>query len=192
MATMLIRQVRRTVGLLWVALVLALLGLVAVNTLGPKLGYDIFIIRGGSMAPAIPLGSLVAVTPTAAGSLSVGDVITIRGSNGIVYTHRIDAVDASGSERQFQVRGDANATPDVGMVPASAVIGRVAAYAPLLGYLTAMLSMPTGIVSIMSSLAALLLAYWLLEDLQEAWEREPEPAPDPEAPPTPAPKAVRA
>lgn len=182
MGTMMIRQLRRMIGLVWVALLLALLGLVAVNTLGPKLGYQIFIIRGSSMVPTIPLGSLVAAQPTDTDTLTVGDVVTIRATNGVVYTHRIVAIDGSGPERRFQVRGDANAAPDGALVPASAVIGQVSIYAPLMGFLTALLSMPSGIVSIMSSLASLLLAYWLLEDL----EREPAPEPKAQRAPVPA------
>jgi len=186
MGTMLIRQTRRTVGLIWVALLLALLGLAAINLLGPKLGCEIFIIRGASMAPAIPLGSLVAAQPVDMGTLAIGDVVSVRAQNGVVYTHRIVSIDATGTEWQFQLRGDANATPDGALVPASAVIGRVSVHAPILGYLTAFLAMPSGIVSIMSSLAALLLAYWLLEDFEHEAQSEPTSQPDPETEPAPA------
>jgi signal peptidase I len=182
MTTTLLRKLRRTVGFFWVALLLILLGLVGVNTLGPKLGYQIFIIRGSSMSPAIPLGSLVAVQHTDATTLAVGDVVSIQTSTGVIYTHRIVAIDTTGPEPQFQLRGDANATPDSEMVPASALVGRVSAYAPWLGYVTALLSMPTGIISILSMLASLLLGFWTLEDLERELELEPEaqPAPTPE------------
>ena len=185
MGTLLIRQTRRTVGLIWVALLLLLLGLAAVNMLGPKLGYQVFIIRGSSMVPAIPLGSLVAAQPVDTSTLAVGDVVSVRAQNGVVYTHRIVSIDATGAEGQLQLRGDANASPDGALVPASAVIGRVTVHAPVLGYLTALLSMPAGIVSIMSSLAALLLAYWLLEDFER--EGQPEPTSEPDSEPRPAP-----
>jgi hypothetical protein len=51
-----------------------------------------------------------------------------------------------------------------------------------------MLSMPSGIVSIMSSLGSLLLMYWLLEDLEVELQPEPSALPDPERqPPTSTP-----
>ncbi len=186
MQTMLIRQMRRTVGLVWLALVLALLALVAVNSFGSKLGYQTFVIRGGSMAPAIPLGALAVTQPVDTGSLVIGDVITIRAANAVIYTHRIVAITGTGAERQFQVRGDANATPDAALVPASAVIGRVSLFAPGLGYLTAMLSMPSGILSILSSLGSLLMSFWLLEDLERQAKVNPATQPEPEFQPVPS------
>jgi signal peptidase len=192
MGTMLIRQVRRTVGLVWVALVLALLGLVAINFLAPKMGYELFIIRGGSMAPAIPLGALVAAAPVETAALAVGDVITVRAQNAVVYTHRIVSIDTRGAERQFQLRGDANATSDGALVPASAVIGRVSVFAPGLGFLTALIGLPSGIVSIVSALGSLLLTYWLLEDLEHEEETRTTPHLEPEPPPAPTPSPVPA
>jgi signal peptidase len=192
MGIMLIRLVRRTVGLLWVALLFALLGLVGINFLGPRLGYGIFVISGGSMAPAIPLGALVAAESIDTGSLAVGDVVSVRAQNGVVYTHRIVSIDASGPEHQLQLRGDANASPDGAIVPASAVIGRVSVYAPALGFLTALIGLPSGIVSIMSALASLLLAYWLLEDLEHEEQPDTTPQPDPEQVPAPSPNPLPA
>jgi signal peptidase len=186
MGTMLLRQVRRTVGLVWVAILFALLGLVAINFLGPKLGYEIFVIRGGSMAPAILLGALVAAEPVNAGTLAVGDVVSVRAQNSVVYTHRIVAIDTSGAEQLLQLRGDANASPDAALVPASSVIGRVSFSAPALGFVIALIGLPSGIVSIMSALASLLLAYWLLEDLEREARSEPGPGSDPH-PTTPNP-----
>jgi signal peptidase len=185
MGTMLIRQFRRTVGLVWVVLLVALLGLVAINFLGPKLGYQIFIIRGGSMAPAVPLGALVAAEPVNAGTLVVGDIVSVRAQNDIIYTHRIVSIDASGPEPQLQLRGDANSSPDGALVPASSVIGRVSFSAPALGFVTALIGLPSGIVSIMSALASLLLAYWLLEDLEHEAQPQPTPASDPQPRPAP-------
>ena len=95
MGTMLIRQFDgRSVSSGW-PFSIALLGLVAINFLGPKLGYEIFVIRGGSMAPAIPLGALVATEPVNAGTFAVGEIVSVRGPNGVVYTHRIVAIDTA-------------------------------------------------------------------------------------------------
>ena len=183
---MLLRQMRRLFGLAWIVLLVALLGLVGINTLGPRFGFQTFVIRGGSMIPAIPLGALVVTQAVDPASLELGQVITIRAANDVVYTHRIVAIDSSGPQLQFQVRGDANATPDAALVPASDVIGRVSFFAPVLGYLTAMLSLPSGIVSILCSLGSLLLIYWLIEDLEDQAKADPKSELDPETrPPNP-------
>jgi signal peptidase I len=166
MGTTLIRTVRRTVGLVLIALLLFVIGLVCFDVLAPRFGYGVLTIRGASMAPAIPLGSLVAIDHPGADALSVGDVITIQSSSGTVYTHRITAIDTTGPERKFQIRGDANLTPDATLVPASSVVGRVAFHVPVLGFIVVLLTLSTGIISILSGLASLLLAYWVLEDLE--------------------------
>jgi signal peptidase len=185
MGTTLIRTVRRTVGLVLIALLLFIIGLVCFDVLAPRFGYGVLTIRGASMAPAIPLGSLVAIDHPEADALAVGDVITIQSASGVVYTHRIVAIDATGTERRFQIRGDANPTPDATMVPASSVVGRVAFHVPVLGFIVVLLTLSTGIISILSGLASLLLAYWVLEDLeaesasQSARERGPTAEPSP-------------
>jgi len=55
-------------------------------------------------------------------------------------------------------------------VPTSQVVGVVDRYVPVVGYLLAMMSLPSGIVSVISMLAALLIATWIIDD-QEAEER---------------------
>lgn len=190
MSTMLIRTARRTVGLVLVAFLAFVIGLVCFDVLAPRFGYGIMTIRGASMAPAIPLGSLVAIDHPDTNALAVGDVISVQSASGMVYTHRVAAIDTTGAERQFRIRGDANATPDAAMVPAAAVVGRVAFHVPVLGFVAVLLTLGTGIVSILSGLASLLLAYWVLEDLEaEATGRSPgeagaTPAPSPGAVPT--------
>ena len=166
MSTTLIRTVRRTIGLLLIAFLLFIIGLVTFDILAPRFGYGVLTIRGASMAPAIPLGSLVAIDHPNTDALAVGDVITIQSASGVVYTHRIAAIESTGSERQFQIRGDANPTPDASLVPASAVVGRVAFHVPVLGFIVVLLTLSTGIISILAGLASLLLAYWVLEDLE--------------------------
>ena len=110
MRTTLIRPVRRTIGIVLIALLLFIGGLVGFEALASRLGYGVLTIRGASMAPAIPLGSLVAIDHPDTDTLVVGDVISIQSSTGVVYTHRIAAIDTTGAERQFQIRGDANLT----------------------------------------------------------------------------------
>jgi signal peptidase I len=158
---------RRTVGVVWLGLLLALLALVGLSSIAPGLGLTTYIIRGGSMEPSIPLGAVVADVPVNATTLAVGDVITIKTPSDVVYTHRIVAIDASGPERYYQIQGDANPSADASPVPESAVIGKVSFHVPMVGFILALLALPSGILSVMCTLGALLLAYWLLEDLEQ-------------------------
>lgn len=166
MGSSLITQLRRSVGLAWFALLFALLGLVGISHLAPLTGHTLVIIRGASMEPAIPLGSLVAMRSVDPQQVGVGDVITIRADNGVLLTHRVVGAVGSGGERLLQLRGDANASPDAALVPARAVVGGVVLFAPLAGYVLFLLSIPSGVVTCLSLLGLLLLVYWLLEDVE--------------------------
>jgi signal peptidase I len=180
-----IRQLRRCVGLLWLALLVLLLVPVAVSHLAPHVGRTVYIIRGGSMAPTIPLGALILDVPVDPATIAVGDVITVRAQNAVVYTHRVVSIDATTPELRFEIKGDANAQADGALVPAHEVIGRVELFAPIAGFLLALLSLPSGIVSAMSMLGSLLLTYWLLEDVEREVASDDEPVLSPA--PTPAP-----
>lgn len=159
---------QRTLGTLrhlleavWLLGLSGLIGLAAFAHLG-----NAFVIRGGSMEPAIPLGSLVLATSVPTEELRPGDTVTIRAENGVVVTHRVvDVIDQNGA-RFLRIRGDANKTPDPALVPSSAVVGRVATVLPVAGYLVAMMSTPTGLLSLGSLLAALMIAIWLIEDAE--------------------------
>ena len=159
-----VETARRIMGTIWLTSVTAvvLLGL-AVNV-GPSFGLEVFAVRGGSMAPTIPVGAVVVASRTAPETIQVGDIVTIRAENGVVFTHRVVEVDASEPDRWLHTKGDANATPDGVPVPVASVVGVVAVSIPLAGYLMAMLASPTGMVSFVSYAVALLLVLWVLED----------------------------
>jgi signal peptidase len=161
-----IPRLRRSVAIAWFALLFGLLGLAGISHLAPHAGHTLVIIRGASMAPAIPLGSLVSLVTADPQQIAVGDVVTVRADNGVLVTHRISGLADTGGERHLLMRGDANSSPDPATVPARSVVGRVAWYAPLAGYALFMLSVPSGLLTILSLLVALLLMYWLLEDLE--------------------------
>jgi signal peptidase len=170
---------RRVLGALWV-LSLAVIVLLALATnLGPKIGFEVFAIRGGSMTPAIPLGAAVVAVRTAPDAIQVGETVTIRADNGVIYTHRVVEVHAIG-DRWLRTKGDANATADAAPVPATSVVGVVRWTVPLLGYLMAMLTTPAGLLSVVAYAVALLAAVWELEDVEASVqsERRPHRTPD--------------
>lgn len=180
------RQTRRAVGLLWLVVLVALLAPVVVSHIAPRTGRSIFIIRGASMTPTIPLGSLIAVAPVDPKAIAVGDVITVKGANKVVYTHRVVAINNAIDEPRFVLKGDANDAPDGGLAEVRHIVGRVESFAPVLGYLLALLSTPSGVISAMSMLGCLLLSYWLLEDLEREEATDTDIEPEPQTTPAPA------
>ena len=67
---------RRLLESLLLALVAGTLALVALAHLVPAMGHPVFIIRSGSMTPAIPVGGAVVLDLQPADDIRVGDVVT--------------------------------------------------------------------------------------------------------------------
>lgn len=82
--------------------------------LGPRTGrYRTLTVLSGSMAPAIPTGSLVVVTPVDPADVRVGQVITYQApTDGRVVTHRVARVLEGGRQPVVVTKGDANDTAD--------------------------------------------------------------------------------
>ena len=159
---------RRIVAAIWLmSLGTVVLTGLATN-LGPNVGFEVFAVRGGSMAPTIPLGAAVIAVRTPPVALRVGDIVSIRADNGVVFTHRVVEIDASEVDLWLRTKGDANAAADAAPVPTAAVIGVVGLTIPLAGYLIALLATPSGLLSFLAYAVALLLAIWLLEDAERA------------------------
>ena len=171
---------RRLLGFAWLTSLAVVVLLALATNLGPTFGFEVFAIRGGSMAPAIPLGAAVVAVRTAPEAIQVGDIVTIRADNGVVYTHRVVEVDASEADEWLRTKGDANSTPDATPVPVTAVVGVVDAAIPLAGYLIVMLGTPAGIVCFLTYAAALLLAIWELEEAEVAATEQRRPARSPD------------
>jgi signal peptidase I len=119
--------------------------LVVALSVGPRLvGHELYIVRSGSMAPAIPVGSVVLVQPVPPSTLRAGDVITFERSEGlaVTVTHRIVAVEGNPANPTFRTKGDANASEDPVTVTYAGSGGKVVASVPLLGYAHNALSHP--------------------------------------------------
>ena len=97
----------------------------------PKLlGYEIYNITSGSMAPEIPIGSVVFVDPVDPSSVVDNEVIAFERGNSVIV-HR--AVSNHVVEGEFVTMGDANAQEDFETVPYSNYIGKVIRHMPYLG-----------------------------------------------------------
>ncbi len=123
------------------------------------------------MSPAITIGSVAFASHTPPGDVVVGDIVTFRGNNGVVVTHRIVETILNEGEHLFRTKGDANATADGFLVPEGALEGVVRVHLPVAGYLVAMQAQPAGLASIASAMIAIYLAISLLD------ERKPEARP---------------
>lgn len=73
-----------------------------------------YYVTSGSMEPSFGAGDLLISRPVGAADLSVGDVVTVRASDGYLVTHRVQEIadGADASSRAVILKGDANATPD--------------------------------------------------------------------------------
>jgi signal peptidase len=99
-------------------------------------------------------------------------VITLETGTGKTVTHRVATVTPNNAGPVFTTKGDANASPDPVATLSSQVRGRVAWDVPLLGFLLAMVTMPTGVLALLSVGGTLLVAIWLLEELQADEEND--------------------
>lgn len=105
------RAVRILVGALLVLPAIAL----ALVALGPRVAdYRTLTVLSGSMAPAMPAGSVAVVRPEPQSSVRPGQVVTFRSplDAGRVITHRVTHVSWTGGHAVVRTRGDAGARPD--------------------------------------------------------------------------------
>ena len=140
------------------AAILAVIALLLPISIPRVLGYEVYNIVSGSMAPSIPQGSLVLVRPADWREIAPGDVIAFDRA-GAVVTHRVTQLREG--ERAFVTKGDANVEEDMAPVPFEDLIGRVERHYPYLG---AMASLAAGTAGKLR-LAGLLLAGILFRTL---------------------------
>lgn len=112
------RSIAARAGSWLVSLVAIAATLIGVAYLAPSLlGYERYVITGGSMSGTFEKGSIAFEKPVPVADLQVGDVITYlppadSGATQLV-THRIvKATVLETGMRQFQTQGDANPDPD--------------------------------------------------------------------------------
>lgn len=163
------RIARRILDILLIALVgLVLATLLIARAIPAVTGGATFVVGGGSMEPAIPVGAAIVALPVAAEELAVGDVVSLRvGEQQAIFTHRITRlVDREGSP-WLETMGDANEGPDPSLVPATSVIGRVALTVPWAGYVVAILGSLWGIALLFSLGVLVLAGAWFLETLED-------------------------
>jgi signal peptidase I len=116
------------------------------------------IVVSGSMEPAIPVGSVVFVSAVPADLIGIGDIVAFHPQDQpVLITHRVVGVSRDGPVLGFRTQGDANNTPDDGLVAPSAVAGRVWLVIPFLGYLADFVHRPEGLILLLALPAGLLI-----------------------------------
>lgn len=96
-------------------------------------GYKLYYVSSGSMSPTIPKGSLIMVKEMAAFKIQKTDVISFRGSQNSIVTHRVMTI--SENKQNFTTRGDANESNDPLPVKAGDIVGKVILHIPFVGFL---------------------------------------------------------
>jgi signal peptidase len=157
-----LKLTRRFLELALFAYVLGVVAVAGATRAAPAAGYGLYAVRSASMTPSIAVGDLVVDQRVRAEEIQPGDVITATVGSA-TFTHRVVGVAPNGDGPLFSTKGDANPTNDPVATPAGNVHGRVAWRIPLLGYLLAMVTVPSGIIALLAIAATLLAAVWLLD-----------------------------
>ena len=117
----------------------------------PKLfGGAVYNVVSPSMAPEIPVGSLIVVQPVDPGDLQEEDIIAYYRDN-VVITHRITSNNTL--EGKITTKGDANEEEDLFLVTYNQVIGKVTWHVPFLGGLAQGLTSTAGKIYLLAVLA---------------------------------------
>jgi signal peptidase len=141
-------MVKRIINYTGIGLAVLLLSIICFLIFGSRIAMiDIFTIYTGSMKPTIPIGSTVIVQPLQESHIKVDDIIAFNSStNSETVVHRVIEVNNENSSLSFRTAGDANESPDVDLVPARNVVGKVCFIIPYLGYLSEFLRTKLGYV----------------------------------------------
>jgi signal peptidase len=143
-------------------LMLLLVVIVLVSTgifVAPYFGWNLNVVNGGSMEPAIKMGSLAVVQPADAHEINVGDVILFKASSASdkCTTHRVYEITNNEGVLTFRTKGDANEDPDSDLVAAENIIGRVRLTVPHAGYFMEFIRKPVGFGIVFGIPATLLI-----------------------------------
>ena len=131
----------------------------------PRLfGYDMYNVVSGSMAPEIPVGSMIFVENVDPYELTEGDIIAFY-SNGNVVTHRVTSNNAFSGE--LTTKGDANLEEDIHSVSYKEVIGIVKYHISYLGDISSHLTSGFGKIYLLALIVLGLLLHLLAVRLRD-------------------------
>lgn len=162
--------------------VAAILGVLCLVLGGVALvsGMRLVIFSTGSMAPAIPAGSLALTVPVAAEDIGVGDVITAeRAGDRRLVTHRVVSVREGPGLWLVTMRGDANNADDGTPYDVTEGAQRLVAAMPGVGDVVASVRMPWVLVAVLALLLVLAIPTRQAKHRLASREAQEEEAPGP-------------
>lgn len=149
--------------------------LCAVFLMGSRImGYRVFNVLSGSMAPQYNVGDLIYVKETDPKDVQVGDAITfVLNEDLVVATHRVVKIDAENSH--FYTKGDANQTVDSTPVHFKNLIGVPQFSIPKLGYVSDFIQNPPGMYITVGA-GVILIIIVFVPDMIKGRKKKEEPA----------------
>ena len=98
-------------------------------------GYQIYVVKTGSMIPTLPIGTAILVKePKDPDKLSVGTIVTFV-DNDVVITHRIIEVKTENGTVAYRTKGDnPNNSPDLNLLTPDRVKGVFVMKVPLIKF----------------------------------------------------------
>jgi signal peptidase I len=118
--------------------------------------FKTFVVQSGSMEPSIMTGDIIVIMPQSLYKES--DVVTFKGGEERVITHRITEFLDSGDSSSFITKGDANRETDTEIVLLERIIGKVVLVIPKLGYFVTFGKSFYGIISLIVIPTAIIIA----------------------------------
>lgn len=158
--------------LIWIAVAVVLAPFILYAIPQVVGGSHSYIVRSGSMEPAIPLGSVVIIQPVDPSHVKKGDIITFEneeisqkeGSEDTNrVTHRVVKIRKNSEKLEFKTKGEANEDPDPGWVKEDQLVGKVMFSVPKLGYVLSWAGSKYGYFLLLLIPAALIV-------INEAWK----------------------
>jgi signal peptidase len=168
------RTLRGVVDTLLIMIIISALLLLVTPRL---MGANLLVVVSQSMAPTIPMGSIVVSHPVMGDDeIEVGDVITFSvtelGGETVFVTHRVVEVIEDGAEVRYRTQGDGVNEPDMMLVAPDQIVGEMWFSLPLVGYLVAFFRTPLGYVTMVGFPALTFVLYEWREILHQRRERK--------------------
>ncbi|WP_054661304.1 signal peptidase I [Lacticaseibacillus camelliae] len=104
------------------------------------------VVQSGSMAPRMPVGSLIVTRSVDPHEIRPGDIISTN-VDGTVLTHRVVAIPKRSGDIRFETKGDANTYEDTRLTSCANVLGKLMLVIPYLGYVALFFQQPAGWLS---------------------------------------------
>lgn len=147
----------KIIKILAVIIIVTIAGLTFL-TLDPESGvYKALVVISNSMEPTAPAGSMIFIKKTE--SIQKNDIVTFRMGldSKSLTTHRVVEIKEVKGNTMYQTKGDAVKEPDIELVPAERVTGKMIFSIPLIGYPVAFAKTQMGVVMLVVIPAAIIV-----------------------------------